>query len=156
MEAELEGHAAGADGHAGPEVQTRRERLMEAAIQAEYATGVHEDTEEQAKRHIIIRLGTIVVGFIVLLGGLAMMVLPGPGVVGILAGLGILSRELPWAERMIEYVKKRAKVEELQQQPVWVQVAMWTFTLLAILASVWWTFIAKPRPELAEILPWNW
>jgi len=156
VEAELEGHAAGADGHAGPEVQTRRERLMEAAIQAEYATGVHEDTEEQAKRHIIIRLGTIVVGFIVLLGGLAMMVLPGPGVVGILAGLGILSRELPWAERMIEYVKKRAKVEELQQQPVWVQVAMWTFTLLAILASVWWTFIAKPRPELAEILPWNW
>ena len=110
--------------------------LREAALQAEYATGEMEDTPEEARRHIIIRVGTIVVGFIVLLGGLAMMVLPGPGIVGILAGLGILSRELAWAERMIEYVKKRAKVEELQQQPKWVQVAMWTFTIAAVSSSL--------------------
>src|SRR5690606_38889095 len=84
-----------------------RERLVEAAIQAELATGTEEITIEAAKRHVVIRLATIAVGFVVLLGGLVMIVLPGPGVVGILAGLGILARELPWAERVMEYVKKR-------------------------------------------------
>ena len=66
----------------------KRERLVEAAIQAELATGAEEATLEQAKRHVLVRLGTIVVGFVVLIGGLVMMILPGPGIVGILAGLG--------------------------------------------------------------------
>ena len=114
----------------------RLDLLREAAYQAEYATGEREDSEEQARRHIIIRVGTIVVGSIVLLIGLAMTVLPGPGILGVLAGLGILSRELPWAERMVEYVKKRAKIEQLRQQPQWVQVAMWGFTIAAVTGSL--------------------
>lgn len=113
-----------------------RERLVEAAIQAELATGVEETTLEQAKRHVLIRMGTIVVGFVVLLGGLAMMILPGPGIVGILAGLGILSRELPWAERVMESVKKRAKLDELKEQPRWVQATMWTVTAVSVVGSI--------------------
>ncbi|NLD78164.1 MAG: hypothetical protein GX643_16025 [Acidimicrobiales bacterium] len=113
-----------------------RERLVEAAIQAELATGDQEATLEQAKRHVVVRLATIAVGFVVLLGGLVMIVLPGPGVVGILAGLGILSRELPWAERVMEYVKKRAKLDELKEQPRWVQAVMWTVTVCSVVGSV--------------------
>lgn len=121
----------------------RRERLVEAAIQAELATGTEEATLEQAKRHVLVRLGTIIVGFVVLLGGLAMMVLPGPGIVGILAGLGILSRELPWAERVMESVKKRAKLDELKEQPRWVQVTMWTVTVCSVVGSIaYFTFFA--------------
>ena len=118
------------------ERQERRELLVEAAIQAELATGIQEVTLEQAKRHVLIRLGTIAVGFTVLFGGLVMMVLPGPGILGILAGLGILSRELPWAERMLEYVKKRAKLDELKEQPRWVQALMWTITVVAVVGSI--------------------
>jgi uncharacterized protein (TIGR02611 family) len=114
----------------------KRERLVEAAIQAELATGAEEITLDAAKRHIAIRLATIVLGFVVLLGGLVMMILPGPGIVGILAGLGILSRELPWAERVMEYVKKRAKLDELKEQPRWVQVVMWTVTVCSVVGSV--------------------
>lgn len=113
-----------------------RERFVEAAIQAELATGDQEATLEQAKRHVVIRLGTIVVGFVILVGGLMMMILPGPGIVGILAGLGILSRELPWAERVMEYVKKRAKLDELKEQPRWVQAVMWTVTVCSVVGSV--------------------
>ena len=109
---------------------------MEAAIAAEMATGVHERTEQAAKRNLVFRLATIVVGFVILLGGLAMMILPGPGILGILAGLGILSRELPWAERLLTYAKKRAKVDELKQQPAWVQGVMWTVTVVAVVGSV--------------------
>ncbi|HRW39409.1 MAG TPA: PGPGW domain-containing protein [Aquihabitans sp.] len=142
------------DGHL--DRHERIELLKEAAIQAEYATGRHEETEEEAKRHIAIRIGTIVVGFIVLIAGLAMLVLPGQGIITVIIGLTILSRELPWAERMLEYAKKKAKVDELKQQPVWVKAIAWGFTGLAIAASVWYVFLADPKPELAQILPWNW
>lgn len=113
----------------------RFDLLREAAIEAEYATGEREATEELAKRHVLMRLATIAVGFVVLLGGLVMMVLPGPGVLGILAGLGILSRELAWAERMIEYVKEKSKYDELKTQPAWVQASMWVVTVGAVAGS---------------------
>ncbi|CAN5844838.1 hypothetical protein BH23ACT2_BH23ACT2_05360 [soil metagenome] len=114
----------------------RGDRLRQAAIAAEQATGVEEPTAQRAQRNVVLRVVTIVVGFAVLLGGLAMIVLPGPGILGVLAGLGILSRELPWAERLIEHVKRRAKIDELKAQPAWVQVAMWTVTVAAIAGSI--------------------
>jgi uncharacterized protein (TIGR02611 family) len=114
----------------------RRARFREAAILAEQATGREEATEAEARRNVFLRMGTIVVGFVVLLGGLAMMVLPGPGILGILAGLGILSRELPWAERLMEAVKERAKLDELKEQPRWVQAVMWTVTAVAVVGSM--------------------
>lgn len=119
--------------------QTRAERLAllrEAAIQAEYATGAREETDEQARRGVIRRVGTIVVGFIVLIGGIIMMALPGPGILTVIAGLAILAQELAWAERLLEYVKKRAKYDELKEQPVWIQVVMWTLTIAAVVASI--------------------
>ncbi|MCB0963802.1 MAG: PGPGW domain-containing protein [Acidimicrobiales bacterium] len=131
----------------------RLELLREAAIQAEYATGRQEPDEETARRHVLIRVGTIVVGFVVLLAGLAMLVLPGQGILTVIAGLAILSRELPWAERMLEYAKKKAKLDELKEQPVWVKGVAWAFTLVAIGAGIWWMFLADPKPGLADIVP---
>ncbi|MCU1499800.1 MAG: hypothetical protein JWM47_3753 [Acidimicrobiales bacterium] len=123
---------------------SRFETLREAAIQAEYATGRREETEEAARRSVLRRVGTIIVGFIVLFGGIAMMILPGPGILGVIAGLAILSQELAWAERLLEYVKKRARVEELKAQPKWVQAVMWTITAGAVIGSlVYLTFIRE-------------
>lgn len=120
-----------------------RERLVDAAIQAELATGDEEATIEQAKRNVLIRLGTIAVGTVVLLGGVVMMILPGPGILGILAGLGILSRELPWAERVMAYVKKRAKLDELKEQPKWVQALMWIVTVCSVVGSIVYFAVIK-------------
>jgi len=55
---------------------------------------------QQAKR--IVR---IVVGFTILLVGLAMIVLPGPAIVVIPAGLAILATEFLWARRLLERMK---------------------------------------------------
>jgi uncharacterized protein (TIGR02611 family) len=135
------------------EEQSRLDLLREAAIQAEYATGRHEETEAKAKRHVVLRLATIAVGFVVLIAGLAMLVLPGQGILTVIAGLAILSRELPWAERLLEYARKRAKLDELKQQPVWVKAVVWGFTLVVVAISAWWMFLADPRPALADVLP---
>ena len=144
------------DGDGRLDARERFGVLKEAAIQAEYDTGRREDTEEEARRHVLIRLGTIIVGFVVLFGGLAMMILPGPGILGIIAGLGILSRELTWAERMLEYAKEKARVDELKEQPRWVKIGAWAITIGAITASLWYMLLADPKPELTAALPWNW
>lgn len=121
----------------------RRELLRDAALYAELTTGAQERTEEAARRNIVLRLGTIAVGFVVLLAGLAMIVLPGPGIVVIIIGLGLLARELPWAARLLEYAKKKAKVDELKEQPRWVQAAMWTGTVAAVVASMVYVFVVR-------------
>ncbi|MBM4145847.1 MAG: hypothetical protein FJ240_06185 [Nitrospira sp.] len=60
-------------------------------------------TIKQAKKLII-----SVIGFIVLLTGLAMIVLPGPAVVVIPIGLGILASEFIWAKKILKRVKSNA------------------------------------------------
>jgi uncharacterized protein len=56
----------------------------------------------QAKRLII-----GVIGFTVLVVGVAMVVLPGPAIIVIPAGLGILATEFVWARRLLKAVAKR-------------------------------------------------
>lgn len=50
-----------------------------------------------------------VVGFSVLFVGIAMMVLPGPAVVVIPAGLAILALEFVWARTLLKKFKEKAK-----------------------------------------------
>jgi uncharacterized protein (TIGR02611 family) len=50
----------------------------------------------------------LIVGGVVLLLGIAMLVLPGPGIVVIIAGLAILAKEFTWAERTLDKAKEQA------------------------------------------------
>lgn len=50
----------------------------------------------------------MVVGVALLIGGLIMLVTPGPGIVVIIAGLAILATEFIWAERMLDKAKAHA------------------------------------------------
>jgi uncharacterized protein (TIGR02611 family) len=54
------------------------------------------------------RLVILIIGGIVLLAGIAMMVLPGPGILVIIAGLAILAKEFTWAERTLDKAKQQA------------------------------------------------
>lgn len=60
-------------------------------------------TLKQAKRLIV-----IVIGFTVLLIGVALIVLPGPAFLVIPLGLGILGTELLWARRLLKRMKEKA------------------------------------------------
>lgn len=60
-------------------------------------------TLKQAKRLI-----RIVIGFTVLIIGIAMIVLPGPAVVVIPIGLGILATEFVWAKHLLKRFKDGA------------------------------------------------
>lgn len=54
------------------------------------------------------RLVILIVGGVVLLAGIGMLVLPGPGIVVIIAGLAILAKEFTWAERTLDKAKEQA------------------------------------------------
>jgi uncharacterized protein (TIGR02611 family) len=55
------------------------------------------------------RIAIGIVGGTVLLLGIIMMVTPGPGIAGILAGLGILAIEFAWARIWLGKIKAKAK-----------------------------------------------
>jgi uncharacterized protein (TIGR02611 family) len=54
------------------------------------------------------RVAVTVLGLVVVLAGILMLVLPGPGMVTIIAGLAILATEYVWAERLLAVAKVRA------------------------------------------------
>lgn len=54
------------------------------------------------------KLVVLVVGVSVILVGIVMLVVPGPGTVVIPAGLAILATEFIWARRLLKRLKKAA------------------------------------------------
>lgn len=59
---------------------------------------------QQAKR-----LAIAVTGFTILMAGIAMLVLPGPAIIVMLVGLGILATEFIWARRLLKVLKNKFK-----------------------------------------------
>jgi uncharacterized protein (TIGR02611 family) len=55
----------------------------------------------------MVRLGRIGAGIGLILVGLALLVLPGPGILTIAAGLAVLATEFTWAATTLEWMKRR-------------------------------------------------
>ena len=66
--------------------------------------GVVVKTLKQAKRVIV-----AVVGFTVVVAGVAMLVLPGPAFIVIPLGLAILATEFVWARNLLKKVKEKIR-----------------------------------------------
>ena len=93
----------------------RRESLSnfyESAIEAEKDTGRREKTPQKAKRSLIIRISSIILGTLITLLGVIMFVTPGPGLLVVAAGLGILAIDVPFARNLLNSVKKRLPQDE--------------------------------------------
>ena len=58
-------------------------------------------TDEQVRRVFL-----IIAGFTLLLAGGVMLVTPGPGMLVIFLGLGLLAAEFVWARRLMERIKR--------------------------------------------------
>jgi uncharacterized protein (TIGR02611 family) len=55
------------------------------------------------------RAAVFVAGWVIVLAGVAMLVLPGPGLLVIIAGLSVLAIEFAWAARLRDQAKDKAK-----------------------------------------------
>jgi uncharacterized protein (TIGR02611 family) len=63
------------------------------------------------------RGGVFLVGMTLLIAGAAMLVLPGPGIAVILAGLVVLSAEFLWAKRVLAWARER--FDTIKDQARW-------------------------------------
>jgi uncharacterized protein (TIGR02611 family) len=59
--------------------------------------------------HLLKRFAVTLVGAALLLVGLAMMVLPGPGILLIVGGLAVLATEYVWARTLLERARRQAQ-----------------------------------------------
>ncbi len=123
--------------------QSRRERFEEfemAAIEAELETGRREESIAEAKRHIFIRIGRVFLGTIVVISGLLMLPLPGPGMLTIAAGLALLASDVPFARKLLENVRKRLPADADGKVSKPVVIGGLVVSVVTVASSLWWTF----------------
>jgi uncharacterized protein (TIGR02611 family) len=109
---------------------------------------VIERLQARRERHLahgrLYRVVFAAAGFTVLAAGLAMLVLPGPGIPVIVIGLALLALEFAWAERMLERAIDR--MERVKQsaagasrwQKVFGALALLTAVAAAVVAALYW------------------
>jgi uncharacterized protein (TIGR02611 family) len=92
------------------------------------------------------RIGLEVVGWVLVVAGIAALILPGPGLLMIAGGLVILSQQYEWAERRVDPIKREALKGAARSVETWPRVVMTsTMILLIALAGVLW-FVDPDAP----------
>jgi uncharacterized protein (TIGR02611 family) len=71
------------------------------------AERLRERRERNRRRPLVVRAAIVIAGFAALGGGALLLVLPGPGIPLVAAGLGLLSLEFRWAEALLQFVLRR-------------------------------------------------
>jgi uncharacterized protein (TIGR02611 family) len=111
---------------------------------------LEERRESHRERGRLFRIGFGLVGAMILVGGLVMLVTPGPAFVLIPIGLAMLSLEFVWAERLLERSLEQAQIaQEKAAQTTRTQRVLGAIAgLLAIaacvLAVLWWDIPVLP------------
>jgi uncharacterized protein (TIGR02611 family) len=99
-----------------------------------FLDGVRERRERHRERSRIVRAAVVLAGFVVVLAGLAMIPLPGPGLLVSALGLAVLALEFAWAERLLERtVDRMAKTSESVRRATRVQQVL--LGLLGVLVA---------------------
>ncbi len=113
--------------------------LRDAIIETEMSIGRAEETPKKAWYHALLRIGRMIAGFALILAGLAMMVLPGPGVITIASGLVVLSRDVKWADRLLRNLRRRVPgLEEEGPIPKTTLIISLMLMVAAGLTAWWW------------------
>jgi Putative transmembrane protein (PGPGW) len=88
-----------------------------------------------------------VFGWALVIGGIAALVLPGPGLLALFAGLVLLSQRYTWAERRVEPVKERAVQAASDGVQTWPRIVLSTIGVLTLIGAgiLWW--IRPPAPD---------
>lgn len=99
---------------------------------------------------VVRKTGVTILGWVLVVVGIAALVLPGPGLLLLLAGLVVLSQEYEWAERRVEPVKEKAFDVAQAGVSSYPRIVFSALGALAIMAAgvIWWV-----SPEIPEIGP---
>lgn len=90
------------------------------------------------------KAGILVVGVTVVLAGIALLPLPGPGMLVIIVGLVILATEFEWAQRWLDYAVERAagattKVQESKSGRIMLALSGLTLITIGVVVIVFFS-----------------
>lgn len=104
--------------------------------------GAMDFLKRNAKRIVLEALGWLLV-----LAGLAALVLPGPGLLALFAGMALLATQYEWAERRLEPIRRGALKTAADSVKSWIRIISSAgFSLGIIIAGIVWG-IRPPAPS---------
>jgi uncharacterized protein (TIGR02611 family) len=98
----------------------------------------------------IYRIAVGVVGLLIVVGGLALVPLPGPGWVIVFVGLAVWASEFEWAQRLLHFARERLRMwsEWLKPRPWWVKGLVGLGTAVLVGAVFYLLFLVSGVPGL--------
>jgi uncharacterized protein (TIGR02611 family) len=109
---------------------------MAESLRARRLAAFRERVRATSGGRVAWRIGVTVVGVAVVVGGIILLPLPGPGWLIIFAGLGILATEYEWARRLLGWGREQLRrwTRWAAAQPIWLRLVAGLLTLLVIAA----------------------
>jgi uncharacterized protein (TIGR02611 family) len=93
------------------------------------------------------RLVLETLGWVLVVVGIAALVLPGPGLLAIFAGVALLSQQYEWAERRLDPIKERALKAAAEGVETWPRIVFSVLVAVVLIAcGVLWIW-NPPAPE---------
>ncbi|WP_370617984.1 PGPGW domain-containing protein [Mumia sp. Pv 4-285] len=96
--------------------------------------------------------GVELIGWLLVVTGVAALVLPGPGLLMMVAGLAVLSNRYEWAERRVEPIKEKAFEAARFGVETWPRIALSVLGACIVMAFgvIWWV-----GPTVPEVGPFG-
>jgi uncharacterized protein (TIGR02611 family) len=93
------------------------------------------------------RIALEILGWVLVVVGIAALILPGPGLLALAAGLAILSQQYEWAEKRVRPVERQAKKTAAESVQSWARITM-SLLLVAWLVGIGVFWLLQPdSPE---------
>lgn len=93
------------------------------------------------------RIALEIVGWTLVVAGIAALVLPGPGLLMLFGGLAVLSQQYEWAERRLAPIERAAMKAAAEGVETWLRVVLsWLGALWLLGLGVLW-IVQPPAPE---------
>jgi len=97
-----------------------------------------------------------VVGWTLVLAGIAALILPGPGLLMLFGGLAVLSQQYDWAEKRVAPIERRAKKGAAESVETWPRIILSSLLALGLIAcGVLWIW-GPPSPSWWPISDSYW
>ena len=114
-----------------------------------------ESVRRRPTTYRIYRLVIAIVGGAIVVGGLALVPLPGPGWVIVFVGLAVLATEFVWADRLQKFARNQVKAWTLwlgrQSLPIRLLIAVLTFVFVAFVVYALAGIVGVP-----DVVPDSW
>jgi uncharacterized protein (TIGR02611 family) len=89
------------------------------------------------------RVCVAIAGLVVVIFGIVLLVIPGPGWVVIFLGLSIWATEFSWARSLLTFARRQVGkwTDWIRHQPRWLGIVIGGAGLVIVGAVVWWQFL---------------